>query len=69
LRHANGEQLNEAELTWMWNQFAEAGKALVAVAIFALPGGMVLLPALEKLMPEGSTLIPTAFLKPPKPSV
>jgi LETM1-like protein len=58
-KRARGDRLNAAETARMKQQLVDVVKAVPALAIFALPGGVLLLPLLLKLLPFD--LRPTAF--------
>ena len=62
-RLARGQPLNAAERKQMREQLLDLAKVLPAVAIFAAPGGMLLLAALVKLLPQ--SFLPAAFQPPP----
>ncbi len=56
---ARNRNLTEAESAALKNQLADMAKAVPALGIFALPGGMLLLPILAKCLPWD--LVPSAF--------
>jgi hypothetical protein len=58
-RLAKGETLNEDERARMRTQLVDLAKVVPSLAIFAAPGGMLLLPLIVKLLPFD--LRPTAF--------
>lgn len=58
-RAARGESLTGAEKKAMREQLIDVAKAIPALAIFAAPGGVLLLIALAKLLPFD--LLPSAF--------
>jgi len=58
-RAAKGEQLTRDEKKAMREQLIDVAKAIPALAIFAAPGGVLLLIALAKLLPFD--LLPSAF--------
>jgi LETM1-like protein len=58
-RLARGQTLTAQERRRMREQLLDLAKALPAVAIFAAPGGMLLLAALAKLLPQ--SFLPVAF--------
>ncbi len=62
-RLARGQTLTAAERRSMRAQLLDLAKALPAVAIFAAPGGVLLLAALAKLLPQ--SFLPAAFQEPP----
>ncbi len=62
-RLVRGQALNASERRQMREQLLDLAKVLPAVAIFAAPGGMLLLAALVKLLPQ--SFLPTAFQPPP----
>jgi LETM1-like protein len=61
-RLARGQTLDAAERRKMREQLLDLAKALPAVAIFAAPGGVLLLAALAKLLPQ--SFLPAAFQAP-----
>ena len=61
-RLARGQTLTAPERRRMREQLLDLAKALPAVAIFAAPGGMLLLAALVKLLPQ--SFLPAAFQEP-----
>ena len=50
-RYSTGEALGPEELEVATKQITDMAKMVPALAIFLLPGGMVLLPMLAKLLP------------------
>ena len=62
-RLARGQTLTASERRKMREQLLDLAKALPAVAIFAAPGGVLLLAALAKLLPQ--SFLPAAFQEPP----
>jgi hypothetical protein len=58
-KRARGDRLSPAEMARLKQQLVDVAKAVPALAIFALPGGMLLLPLLLKLLPFD--LRPTSF--------
>ncbi len=58
-RLARGQTLSAPERRRMREQLLDLAKAIPAVAIFAAPGGMLLLAALVKLLPQ--SFLPAAF--------
>jgi len=60
-RASSGEKLSQSERKEMARKLADILKTIPSLAIFALPGGMVLLPLLYKFLPDG--LKPRAFAK------
>lgn len=58
-RASSGEKLSRAERKEMGRKLTDILKTIPSLAIFALPGGMVLLPLLYKFLPDG--LKPRAF--------
>lgn len=56
---ASGQSLTSAEKAKVKAQLIDLAKAVPALAIFAAPGGLVLLPLLARLLPFG--LLPSAF--------
>jgi hypothetical protein len=63
---AAGRTLSGAEKRRMKRQLIDLAKAVPALAIFAAPGGMLLLPLLAKLLPFN--LLPSAWEKRPAAS-
>ncbi len=61
-RLARGQTLSAPERRRMREQLLDLAKAIPAVAIFAAPGGMLLLAALVKLLPQ--SFLPAAFQEP-----
>jgi hypothetical protein len=61
-RLARGQTLTGPERRRMREQLVDLAKAIPAVAIFAAPGGMLLLAALVKLLPQ--SFLPAAFQEP-----
>jgi LETM1-like protein len=64
-RLARGQTLTAPERRRMRAQLLDLAKALPALAIFAAPGGMLLLAALAKLLPQ--SFLPAAFQGPETP--
>ena len=62
-RLARGQSLSAAERRRMREQLLDLAKAIPALAIFAAPGGMLLLAALVKVLPQ--SFLPSAFQEPP----
>jgi LETM1-like protein len=62
-RLARGQTLTAQERRQMREQLLDLAKAIPAVAIFAAPGGMLLLAALTRLLPQ--SFLPAAFQEPP----
>ena len=62
-RAASGAKLTAAERRKVRAQLIDLAKAVPALAIFAAPGGMLLLPLLAKLLPFN--LLPGAWDRPP----
>ena len=60
-----GNALSAAEKTKVREQLLDLAKTIPALAIFAAPGGMLLLPILLKLLPFN--LLPSSFVDPPTP--
>lgn len=58
-RAARGQRLSAAEKARMREQLIDVAKAIPALAIFAAPGGVLLLLALSKVLPLN--LLPSAF--------
>lgn len=56
---AAGQPLDAAERRKVREQLIDLAKAIPALAVFAAPGGMVLLPLLTKLLPSG--VLPSSF--------
>jgi ribosomal protein L7/L12 len=54
------QELTPEEKEKVKSQFKDLAKSLPALAIFMLPGGMILLPLISKIIPD---LIPSAFKK------
>ncbi|MGV3623344.1 MAG: hypothetical protein ACO1OB_21170 [Archangium sp.] len=63
-RAARGQKLNAAEKKAMREQLIDVAKAVPALAIFAAPGGVLLLIALAKVLPFD--LLPSAFRDEPE---
>ena len=63
-RGASGESLGPAEKKKVREQLIDLAKTIPALAIFAAPGGMLLLPILIKLLPFN--LLPSSFVDEPK---
>ena len=59
LRAGRGEQLSPEERRKVRSQLLDIAKTIPALAVFALPGGGILLPVLLKLLPFN--LLPSAF--------
>lgn len=62
-RAAAGTSLSAAEKVKVREQLIDLAKTIPALAIFAAPGGMLLLPILLKLLPFN--LLPSSFVDPP----
>jgi hypothetical protein len=62
-RAAAGGTLTSAEKVKIREQLIDLAKTIPALAIFAAPGGMLLLPILIKLLPFN--LLPSSFVDPP----
>jgi hypothetical protein len=62
-RAARGATLTAEEKARMREQLVDVAKAIPALAIFAAPGGVLLLIALSKLLPF--SLLPSSFQEPP----
>jgi hypothetical protein len=62
-RAASGEKLGAEERRKIRAQLIDLAKAIPALAIFAAPGGMLLLPLLAKLLPF--SVLPGAWDRPP----
>lgn len=62
---AAGGSLNPEEKVKVREQLIDLAKTIPALAIFAAPGGMLLLPILFKLLPFN--LLPSSFVDPPPP--
>lgn len=60
---AAGGALSEADKVKIREQLIDLAKTIPALAIFAAPGGMLLLPILIKLLPFN--LLPSSFVDPP----
>lgn len=56
---ASGRTLTEEEHQKLKDQLADVAKTIPALGIFALPGGMLLLPILAKSLPW--SILPSAF--------
>lgn len=65
-RLAHGETLSAEERRRMRAQLVDLAKAVPSLAVFAAPGGMLLLPVLLKVLPFD--LRPSAFQPPPRPT-
>ena len=63
---ARGQRLNSAERRRMRAQLIDVAKAIPALAIFAAPGGVLLLMALSKVLPF--SLLPSSFQDEPTPT-
>ena len=59
-----GTTLNDLERKKVRDQLIDLAKTIPALAIFAAPGGMLLLPILLKLLPFN--LLPSSFIDPPR---
>jgi hypothetical protein len=64
-RAARGHKLTDEERRKMRIQLIDIAKAIPALAIFAAPGGVLLLIALAKVLPFN--ILPSAFQDPPSP--
>lgn len=64
---ASGEGLSAVEKAKVREQLVDLAKTIPALAIFAAPGGMLLLPILLKLLPFN--LLPSSFVDGPPPQV
>ncbi len=64
---AAGNELTAPEKVKVRAQLLDLAKTIPALAIFAAPGGMLLLPILLKLLPFN--LLPSSFVDPPPPSL
>jgi len=62
---AAGMTLSKAEKAKVREQLLDLAKTIPALAIFAAPGGMLLLPIVFKLLPFN--LLPSSFVDPPPP--
>jgi hypothetical protein len=62
-RAAGGHTLSPEERAKVRAQLIDLAKAIPALAIFAAPGGMLLLPLVAKLLPF--SLVPSAWARPP----
>src|SRR5438067_684644 len=62
---AGGGTLSREEKSKVRQQLIDLAKTIPALAIFAAPGGMLLLPILFKLLPFN--LLPSSFVDPPPP--
>ena len=60
-----GATLTAAEKAKVREQLLDLAKTIPALAIFAAPGGLLLLPILLKLLPFN--LLPSSFVDPPPP--
>lgn len=58
IRKSTSEKLTEEEKQKVKSQLIDVFKSVPALAIFLLPGGMILLPLVAKLLPD---IMPTAF--------
>lgn len=58
IRKSTTEKLTEEEKQKVKSQLIDVFKSVPALAIFLLPGGMILLPLVAKLLPD---IMPTAF--------
>ncbi|MBX5483212.1 MAG: TerB family tellurite resistance protein [Myxococcaceae bacterium] len=65
-RLARGQKLTREEHARMRAQLIDVAKAIPALAIFAAPGGVLLLIALAKVLPF--SLLPSAFTEEPAPA-
>jgi hypothetical protein len=63
-RAAAGHTLSAAGRTKVRAQLLDLAKAIPALAIFAAPGGMLLLPLVARLLPF--SLVPSAWARPPR---
>ncbi|MFL5309550.1 MAG: LETM1 domain-containing protein [Myxococcales bacterium] len=63
-RASGGATLTPQEKTKIRAQLIDVAKTIPALAIFAAPGGMLLLPLLVKLLPFN--LLPSSFAEPPR---
>ena len=63
---AAGQALSEEEKSKVRHQLIDLAKTIPALAIFAAPGGLLLLPILLKLLPFN--LLPSSFVDPPSRS-
>jgi len=63
---AGGGTLSREEKSKVREQLIDLAKTIPALAIFAAPGGMLLLPILFKLLPFN--LLPSSFIDPPPPA-
>lgn len=61
---ASGQALSGTEKEKVREQLIDLAKTIPALAIFAAPGGMLLLPILLKLLPFN--LLPSSFVDPPR---
>jgi hypothetical protein len=64
---ASGETLSSVEKKKVRKQLIDLAKTIPALAIFAAPGGMLLLPILIKLLPFN--LLPSSFVDQPSPQL
>jgi hypothetical protein len=64
---ASGETLSSTEKSKVRKQLVDLAKTIPALAIFAAPGGMLLLPILIKLLPFN--LLPSSFVDQPSPQL
>jgi hypothetical protein len=60
----SGQALNDDEKSKVRKQLIDLAKTIPALAIFAAPGGLLLLPILLKLLPFN--LLPSSFVDPPR---
>ena len=65
-RASAGATLTPQEKAKVREQLIDVAKTIPALAIFAAPGGMLLLPLLVKLLPFN--LLPSSFSDPPRPA-
>ena len=65
-RASAGATLTPQEKVKVREQLIDVAKTIPALAIFAAPGGMLLLPLLVKLLPFN--LLPSSFSDPPRPA-
>jgi LETM1-like protein len=65
-RASAGATLTAQEKAKVREQLIDVAKTIPALAIFAAPGGMLLLPLLVKLLPFN--LLPSSFSDPPRPA-
>ena len=65
-RASAGASLTPQEKAKVRQQLIDVAKTIPALAIFAAPGGLLLLPLLVKLLPFN--LLPSSFSDPPRPA-